>query len=189
MTEPRRILGVDPGLRCTGFGVVDMGLPGGQSAYVSSGTIKTPAGAPLPQRIRVLYEELGQIIDRYHPQVMAIEQVFVNINPQSTLLLGQARGALLAAAVCRGLEVVEYTALQVKQGVVGHGHASKEQVQNMVMRLLNLAEAPLADPADALACALRHAHGDAASALVRTGGKRQGGRWRAVPAGLRATPS
>lgn len=181
----RRILGVDPGLRSTGFGVID-GAASGTAVYVCSGVITTSSQDSLPQRIRLLHEELGAIIDRYQPTVMAIEQVFVNMNPQSTLLLGQARGALLAAAVVRGLEVVEYTALQVKQGVVGYGHACKEQVQAMVMRLLNLSETPRTDPADALACALRHVHGGvvAAGQSSSGAGKRRGGRWRSLPEGV-----
>lgn len=99
------------------------------------------------------------MIATYQPDQVAVEKVFVNVNPQSTLLLGQARGAAIAACVSRDLSVAEYTALQVKQAVVGNGHAAKDQVQEMVKRLLNLPAAPKPDSADALACAVCHAHG------------------------------
>ncbi|NDU90146.1 MAG: crossover junction endodeoxyribonuclease RuvC [Ferrovum sp.] len=174
-----RILGVDPGLRCTGFGIIEVSQKGKEPEYVTSGTITTPFPAALAARIKVLHTGLTNIIERYQPQVMAIEIVFVNVNPQATLLLGQARGALLAAAVMHDLEVHEYTALQVKQAVVGHGHASKDQVQAMVMRLLKLTEAPRTDPADALACALRHAYGD--SRVPVAAGGRRSTRWRSLP--------
>ncbi|KXW58226.1 crossover junction endodeoxyribonuclease RuvC [Ferrovum myxofaciens] len=180
-----RILGVDPGLRCTGFGVIEVSQRGKDPEYVTSGTITTPFPAALPARIKVLHAGLTSVIEHYQPQVMAIEIVFVNVNPQATLLLGQARGALLAAAVMRDLEVHEYTALQVKQAVVGHGHASKEQVQAMVMRLLKLTELPRVDPADALACALRHAYGDLLPAVAAG---RRSTRWRSVP-GRTGNPS
>ncbi len=151
-----RILGIDPGLRITGFGVVDKG--GRLLHYVGSGCIRTPAG-DLPSRLKSILEHLGEIIAEYNPVCVAIEKVFVNVNPASTLLLGQARGAAICAAVLRNLPVAEYTALQVKQAVVGNGHARKEQVQEMVTRLLNLQGVPQADAADALACAICHAHG------------------------------
>ncbi|WP_297462373.1 crossover junction endodeoxyribonuclease RuvC [Ferrovum sp.] len=173
-----RILGVDPGLCCTGFGIIEVSQRGNDPEYIASGTITTPFPATLAARIKVLHTGLTTVIERYKPQVMAIEIVFVNVNPQTTLLLGQARGALLAAAVMHDLEVHEYTALQVKQAVVGHGHASKDQVQAMVMRLLKLTEVPRADPADALACALRHAHGDS---LMPVAAGRRSTRWRSLP--------
>tara|TARA_Y100001936_G_scaffold240400_1_gene274831 strand:+ start:53907 stop:54284 length:378 start_codon:yes stop_codon:yes gene_type:complete len=102
---------------------------------------------------------LNEVIAQYHPDQVAVEQVFVNVNPKSTLMLGQARGAAICAAVLNDLIVAEYTALQIKQAVVGNGHAKKEQVQEMVKRLLGLSAAPGADAADALACAICHAHG------------------------------
>ncbi|MEQ1555210.1 MAG: crossover junction endodeoxyribonuclease RuvC [Gallionella sp.] len=151
-----RILGIDPGLRITGFGVIDK--VGQQLHYVASGCIKTPLGE-LPPRLKVILESLGEVIAQYQPQHAAVEKVFVNVNPQSTLLLGQARGAAICAAVLANLPVGEYTALQVKQAVVGNGHADKEQVQAMVVRLLKLSGTPNADAADALACAIAHAHG------------------------------
>jgi len=150
-----RILGIDPGLRCTGFGLID--TRAGKLTYVSSGCIRT-ATAPLPGRLKTILDGLGEIIATHGADLVAIEQVFVNINPKSTLLLGQARGAAICAAIARDLEVAEYTALQVKQAVVGHGHATKGQVQEMVQRLLALSGAPGADAADALACAICHAH-------------------------------
>ena len=153
-----RILGIDPGLQCTGFGVVDS--EGAALHYVASGTIQTSPkdGALLPERLKILFDGIGEVVQRYQPECAAVEIVFVNVNPQSTLLLGQARGAALAALVLAQLPVHEYTALQVKQATVGYGKAKKEQVQDMVMRLLQLPSAPQSDAADALACAITHAH-------------------------------
>jgi len=117
------------------------------------------------------------VIDTYQPNEVAIEKVFVNVNPQSTLLLGQARGAAISAAVIRNLSVAEYTALQIKQAVVGNGHAAKEQVQEMVKRLLTLPATPKPDSADALACAIAHAHGGQGMGKLATAGYRvKGGR-------------
>lgn len=154
----QRILGIDPGLRITGFGIIDK--VGQQIFYVASGCIKTPAGE-LPARLSVILQGLGEVIAQHSPSQVAVEKVFVNVNPQSTLLLGQARGAAICAAVLAQLPVAEYTALQVKQAVVGHGHAEKMQVQLMVQRLLNLSGVPSSDAADALACAICHAHSGA----------------------------
>ena len=151
-----RILGIDPGLRITGFGVLDRS--GQKLAYVTSGCIKTPQGE-LATRLKTILDGLAEVIAECRPQQIAIEKVFVNTNPQSTLLLGQARGTAICAAVLHDLPIAEYTALQVKQAVVGNGHARKEQVQEMVKRLLGLGGAPGADAADALACAICHAHG------------------------------
>lgn len=125
--------------------------------YVSSGCIKTPESG-LPVRLKLILRSLSEIITQYQPEHAAIEQVFVNINPKSTLLLGQARGAAICAAVMNDLLVTEYTALQIKQSVVGNGHAKKDQVQEMVTRLLSLTSSPSSDAADALACAICHAH-------------------------------
>ncbi|MDE2259678.1 MAG: crossover junction endodeoxyribonuclease RuvC [Betaproteobacteria bacterium] len=172
-----RILGIDPGLRITGFGVIDTEVTGSSLRYVVSGSIRSPQRAPLPERLKALFDGITEVIDTHQPDVVAVELVFVNVNPQSTLLLGQARGVAIAAAVAQGLPVAEYTALQVKQAVVGHGHACKEQVQTMVMRLLQLPEAPPPDPSDALACAIRHAHeGRQAMALPLAGLKVRRGR-------------
>lgn len=112
----------------------------------------------MPQRLKIILDGLKTIICEHEPDHVAIEQVFVNINPKSTLLLGQARGAAICAAVIHNLVVMEYTALQIKQAVVGNGHAAKEQVQEMIMRLLNLGGKPGTDASDALACAICHAH-------------------------------
>ena len=170
-----RILGIDPGLRVTGFGVIDR--QGNKLSYVASGCIKSNDKESLPQRIATLFAGIGEVIATYQPQQAAIEKVFVNVNPQSTLLLGQARGAAIAALVHGGLPVAEYTALQVKQAVVGHGKAAKEQVQHMVVRLLDLPGAPTADAADALACAICHAHGGQGLGALATAGYRvRGGR-------------
>src|SRR6187200_1166744 len=151
----RRILGIDPGLRVTGFGVLE--ARGNTLVYLGSGCIRA-TGSSLPVRLGVIVRDLAHVIAELAPTEVAVEKVFVNINPNSTLLLGQARGAAIAAAVLAHLPVSEYTALQVKQAVVGQGHAKKEQVQEMVKRLLSLPAAPGADAADALACAICHAH-------------------------------
>ena len=137
-----RILGIDPGLQTTGFGVVD--VDGARLSYVGSGTIKTThlALGDLPGRLKVIFDGICEITERYQPDTATIEIIFVNVNPQSTLLLGQARGASITALVSRGLPVAEYTALQMKKAVVGHGRAAKTQVQEMVRRLLQLPGLP-----------------------------------------------
>jgi crossover junction endodeoxyribonuclease RuvC len=169
-----RILGIDPGLRATGFGLIERA--GQKLSYVTSGVIRTPEGE-LPARLKTILESVAEVIASHAPDQVAIEKVFVNANPESTLLLGQARGAALCAVVSRGLPVSEYTALQVKQAVVGNGHAAKEQVQEMVRRLLGLAGEPSADAADALACAICHAHGGQGLGRLATAGFRvRGGR-------------
>ena len=164
-----RILGIDPGLRVTGFGVLDK--DGQQLHYIASGCIKTPDGE-LPERLKAILDSLGEVIAQHHPEQVAVEKVFVNVNPQSTLALGQARGAAICAAVLANLPVSEYTALQVKQAVVGNGHAEKEQVQQMVQRLLKLSGVPSPDAADALACAICHAHGGQGMGELATAGFR-----------------
>jgi crossover junction endodeoxyribonuclease RuvC len=164
-----RILGIDPGLQTTGFGVIDVDGP--RLRYVASGTISTArqARGELPARLATIFEGICEVAQRYEPQCASVEIVFVNVNPQSTLLLGQARGAALAALVSRGMTVAEYTALQMKKAVVGHGQARKEQVQAMVARLLQLPRAPGRDAADALGLAIAHAHAGASlAALARS---------------------
>ncbi|MDA8109822.1 MAG: crossover junction endodeoxyribonuclease RuvC [Betaproteobacteria bacterium] len=168
-----RILGIDPGLRVTGFGVVERGAS--RLAYVTSGCVKSGEG-DLAARLRAILEGLNEVIAAQRPAEVAIEKVFVNANPQSTLALGQARGTAICAAVLAGLPVAEYTALQVKQSVVGNGHATKGQVQHMVRRLLVLPGDPSADAADALACAICHAHGGRMGALSTRGYRVKGGR-------------
>ena len=165
----RRILGIDPGLRRTGFGIIE--VRGQTLTYITSGLVRVPPG-DLPDRLKAILDCLGQVIVSHAPVQAAIEKVFVNVNPQSTLLLGQARGTAICAAVLHNLPVSEYTALQVKQAVVGNGHAKKEQVQEMVKRLLNLPAAPQADAADALACAICHAHGGMGMGSLATAGFR-----------------
>lgn len=152
-----RILGIDPGLQTTGFGVVD--VDGHALRYVASGTISTKhlARGDLPARLKVLFDGVAEVAARYQPDASAVEIVFVNVNPQATLLLGQARGALLTALVHCQLSVAEYTALQMKQAVAGHGKAAKAQVQEMVKRLLDLPGLPGSDAADALGIAITHA--------------------------------
>ena len=166
---PLRILGIDPGLRITGFGVIEK--TGSKLRYVTSGCIRSPQGE-LPERLKSILESLREVISLHSPQQVAVEKVFVNVNPASTLSLGQARGTAICAAVDAGLPVAEYTALQVKQAVVGNGHANKEQVQQMVKRLLRLAGVPGADAADALACAICHAHGGQGLGAISTAGFR-----------------
>ena len=161
-----RILGIDPGLRTTGFGLVD--VHGADVSYVASGTISTQHldTRALPERLKVLFDGISEVVQRYQPTCASIEIVFVNVNPQSTLLLGQARGALITALVTQNLPVAEYTALQMKQAVAGHGRAQKDQIQEMVKRLLALPGLPGPDAADALGLAITHAHAGKAMARL-----------------------
>ena len=168
-----RILGIDPGLRVTGFGVIDK--RGARLAYVASGCVRSARGE-LAARLATLLGGLGEVIAKYQPEQVVVEKVFLNVNPQSTLALGQARGAAICAAVLAGLPVAEYTALQVKTSVVGNGQAKKEQVQHMVRRLLALPGAPGEDAADALACAICHAHGERLGRLSTRGLRLRRGR-------------
>jgi crossover junction endodeoxyribonuclease RuvC len=176
-----RILGVDPGLRRTGFGVIER--RGAALTYVASGVIKVPDGE-LPQRLATIFHQVREIIGIYAPGQAAIEKVFVNVNPASTLLLGQARGAALTALAIGDLPIAEYTPMQIKQAAVGSGRATKAQVQAMMVRLLALPGMPGADAADALACAVCHAHGhsqlaalgDIAPGLARRGLRLRRGR-------------
>ena len=164
-----RILGIDPGLRTTGFGVIE--CEGSRLHYVASGTIKTDAVdiGQLPSRLKIIFDGVREVTARYQPTCAAVEIVFVNVNPQATLLLGQARGAALSALVSHELAVAEYTALQMKKAIVGHGQARKEQVQEMVMRLLQLPGLPGKDAADALGLAICHAHAGASFAAIARG--------------------
>lgn len=161
-----RILGIDPGLRTTGFGVID--VEGANLIYVASGTISTThiEKGQLPARLKVLFDGVKEVVARYAPDCASVEIVFVNVNPQSTLLLGQARGACVTALVSNDLPVAEYTALQMKQAVVGYGRADKAQVQEMVKRLLALPGLPGPDAADALGLAITHAHAGKAMARL-----------------------
>jgi crossover junction endodeoxyribonuclease RuvC len=166
-----RILGIDPGLTVTGYGVLDKS--GNRLTYITSGRIRAPGG-DLAARLKIILDGLNEVITTHHPAQVALEKVFVNVNPHSTLLLGQARGTAICAAVMNGLPVAEYTALQVKQAVVGRGHAQKRQVQEMVRRLLRLAGDPTPDAADALACAICHAHGGDGYRGLAAGRRRRG---------------
>jgi crossover junction endodeoxyribonuclease RuvC len=184
-----RILGIDPGLNRTGWGVIE--LSGQRLRGVDHGVIRVPAGE-LAERLGAILSGLAAVIRATQPARASVEKVFVNVNPHSTLLLGQARGAAMCAAVAAGLPVREHTALQVKQAVVGYGKASKEQVQVMVQKLLALEARPLADAADALACAICEAHGERLSGLhtqPRSGatrGRRSREAWRNATAVLDA---
>ena len=142
-TPTLRILGIDPGLRITGFGIIDK--TGSKLVYVTSGCVRSPDGE-LPERLKSILDGVREVVATHLPQ-------------QTAVALGQARGAAICALVDSGVPVAEYTALQVKQAVVGNGHAKKEQVQEMVKRLLALPGVPSPDAADALACAICHAHG------------------------------
>ena len=155
MSKPIRILGIDPGSRITGFGVIDW--HGREPVYVASGCIKTLPNDELAGRIGMIVRSIGDLVAEYRPNQAAVEQVVVNVNTADTLMLGQARGADVAALVLRDLPVYEYTALQVKQSVVGQGKAAKEQVQHMVVQMLGLSGTPQADAADGLAVAITHA--------------------------------
>ena len=179
-----RILGIDPGLRTTGFGVVD--ADGHTLSYVASGTITTSHVdlGDLPARLKVLFDGINDVKERYLPDAACVEIVFDNVNPQATLLLGQARGACITALVACQLSVAEYTALQMKQAVAGSGSAGKAQVQEMVKRLLKLPGLPGKDAADALGLAITHAHvgrsmdriAQATQLTRRTSGMYKGGR-------------
>ncbi len=178
-----RILGIDPGLNRTGWGVIEQS--GQRLLCIDYGVIRVPAGE-LPQRLGVILRELATVIAATQPTCASVEKVFVNVNPQATLLLGQARGAALCALVHAEVPVHEHTALQVKQAVVGYGKAAKEQVQMMVQRLLALTEVPVADAADALACAICQAHAGSPTArlLARSAtarGRRSRRGWRSLP--------
>ena len=177
-----RILGIDPGLQTAGFGVVD--IHGAELRYVASGTIKTThlELSDLPGRLKVLFDGIREVVERYQPESASVEIVFVNVNPQATLLLGQARGACVTALVSCDLPVSEYTALQMKKAVAGYGMAGKAEVQQMVMRLLKLPSLPGKDAADALGLAITHAHVGAAMAklaLAADSNGKMGGNYRA----------
>lgn len=147
------IMGVDPGSRKTGFGLID--TVGGRSEYITSGVIRVP-DVSLPERLKVIFDSVSELIERYIPEQFAIEQVFMAKNAGSALKLGQARGAAIVAAVNHDVPVHEYEARKVKQAITGTGAADKLQVQHMVKTLLKLPAAPQEDAADALAIALCH---------------------------------
>lgn len=149
------ILGIDPGSVKTGFGIIN--YVSGRSEYVTSGVIRLPAVA-LPERLKVIFDSVSELVELHSPQELSIEQVFMAKNAGSALKLGQARGAAIVACASRDMSVAEYSARQIKQSVVGTGAANKAQVQHMVKILLKLSAQPQEDAADALAAALCHAH-------------------------------
>ncbi len=151
-----RILGIDPGSRVTGYGLIEK--QGTRLRHMDNGAINTCSSAPLPDRLQVIYQELVRVIVAYAPDAMAIEQIFMAKNAQSALKLGHARGAAMLAGVNAGLTVAEYSAIDVKKAVVGYGRADKSQVQQMVRMLLGLPEVAQEDASDALAVAICHAH-------------------------------
>ena len=155
MSDRRRILGIDPGSRLTGFGVLD--FAGDRPTYVTSGTVRSLDGS-FPDRLKQIFESVHDIVAEYRPDVVAIESVFMARNAGSALKLGHARSAALCATFAFDVDVFEYAPREIKQAVVGTGSASKEQVQHMIMSLLQLDGAPSADAADALAAAICHAH-------------------------------
>ena len=150
-----RILGIDPGSRLTGFGVIEVAQ--NKVSYVTSGCIRVE-GKALPQKLKSIFTSVAEIVAEFQPEELAIERVFVKANVDSALKLGQARGAAICAAVIQDLEVFEYSPTEIKKAVVGKGHADKAQMQFMVRALLNLPGIPQEDAADALACALCHRH-------------------------------
>jgi len=155
LTTRRRILGIDPGSRLTGFGILD--FDGDKPTYVTSGTVKSMDGS-FPDRLKRIFESVGEIVTEYRPDIIAIETVFMARNAGSALKLGQARSAALCATFAFDVDVFEYAPREIKQAVVGTGAASKEQVQHMVVSLLQLSATPSTDAADALAAAICHGH-------------------------------
>jgi crossover junction endodeoxyribonuclease RuvC len=171
MAAVRRILGIDPGSRITGYGIIDS--DGRNSRHVASGCIRMQ-DQPLAERLGAIFRGVAELVAEHAPQEMAIEEVFMAKNAAAALKLGQARGAAICAGVSAGLPVSEYSPRSIKQAVVGGGGADKAQVQHMVQRILGLSDKLTADQADALAVALCHAHTD--STLMQL--SKAGGGWR-----------
>ncbi len=169
------ILGIDPGSRVTGYGLIR--VEGSRSQYLASGEVRV-SGDTLAEKLSHIFAAIGEVVETHHPDEAAVEQVFMHKNADSALKLGQARGAAICALASRGLPVAEYTPQEVKRAVVGGGRALKEQVQHMVRALLGVEEFSSPDAADALAVALCHGH--TRQTLVRIGAVRgrRGGRWR-----------
>lgn len=163
------VLGIDPGVAITGYGLLDGSAE--DARLVTSGVITTPSTLPLSRRLLALHQELARLVEQYHPQVAAVEELFFGRNARTALAVGQGRGAVLLALAQAGLAVYEYTPMQVKQAVVGYGRAGKEQVQEMVRLLLRLEAAPQPDDAaDAVAVALCHLQSSRLSALLAMAG-------------------
>ena len=169
-----RIIGIDPGSRKTGFGIIE--FEGQKVKHIINGRLMVGDGN-FPDRLGQIFKGLTDIIQRYQPDMMAIENVFLHKNADSALKLGQARGAAICAGVSQNLSVHEYSATQIKKAVVGNGHAKKEQVQYMMSVILSLSEAPSEDAADALACAVAHMN----HASISEGQKSK------LPAGMRTS--
>ncbi len=165
-----RILGIDPGTRITGYGIID--VEGNRLRHVDNGIVKTRSSDPLPLRLKAIYDGLTVVLKEFSPEAVAIEQVFMAKNPKAALTLGHARGTAVIASVNLDLDVHEYSALQVKSAVVGYGHAAKQQVQHMVKTLLNLPEVAQEDAADALAVAICHANSRTLRQVAINSGRR-----------------
>lgn len=151
------IFGIDPGIAIVGYGVLE--YKGNKFNVIDYGSVQTTNEYSFPKRLKIVYDEISLLLDKHKPDALAIEELFFNKNVKTAITIGQARGAQILAAVNKGIEVYEYTPLQVKQGVVGYGRADKRQIQEMVKILLNLEEIPKPDDvADALAVAICHAH-------------------------------
>ena len=165
-----RILGIDPGTRITGYGIID--VEGNRLRHVDNGIVKTRSSDPLPLRLKAIYDGLTVVLKEFSPETVAIEQVFMAKNPKAALTLGHARGSAVIASVNLNMEVHEYSALQVKSAVVGYGHAAKQQVQHMVKALLNLPEVAQEDAADALAVAICHANSRTLRQVAINSGRR-----------------
>ena len=168
------VLGIDPGSRVTGYGVI--AAEGSKLVYIDSGCIRTQAAETLSEKLDIIYRGINEVIQMHSPQEVGIEQVFMARNADSALKLGQARGAAIVACTLNKVPVHEYSARQVKQAVVGTGAADKIQVQSMICRLLNLSQAPQADAADALGVAVCHTH--MIQGMIRMAGARKVRRGR-----------
>jgi len=163
-----RILGIDPGYAILGYGIIEM--KGNHFKVCGYGAVTTGVSSAMPDRLKHLYSQLMDIIVEYQPDVMAIEELFFNTNSKTALLVGQARGVAILSGANSGIDIFEYTPLQVKQGIVGYGRADKKQVQSMVKTILNLDAVPKPDDtADALAVAICHAHSSQFSSRLKTG--------------------
>ncbi|HMT14572.1 MAG TPA: crossover junction endodeoxyribonuclease RuvC [Aestuariivirga sp.] len=160
-----RIIGLDPGLRNTGWGIIE--AQGNRLSYVADGAVHSDAEAPLAERLLQLHRQLTEVLDQYQPDEAAVEETFVNKDARATLKLGQARGVVMLVPAQRGLRVAEYAPNMVKKAVVGAGHAEKDQVKHMVKLLLPRAQMKTADSTDALAIAICHAHHRGAQTLER----------------------
>ena len=170
-----RILGIDPGSRKTGYGIID--TDGHHISYVASGCVSM-TDKDLPDRLKTIFEGIGSLVTTFRPKEMAIERVFMHRNADSALKLGQARGAAICAVVIQAIPVHEYSATQIKQAVVGKGHAQKNQIQHMMKVLLKLNDFPAPDAADALATAYCHASVTSTLSKIEGVSARRRGRYR-----------